>query len=189
MEGYLVKWTNMISRWKKRYVVIDKDKLYYYKEKGGKILGSYSLRNVDITISHSDPSGFTLKFGNGEATKFKAPDTNERQKWLIAAKAGKIIGEEHNQQESTKAMNGITLLKAQLMDILRNRILSGSTKLSKDMNNIITLQGQLEHSVDGLLKVLEENKVDIPEAKNYSTTIKTVINKLKVLINLSNRGK
>jgi hypothetical protein len=115
-------------------------------------------------------------------TQFKALDVDERQKWLIEVQAGKIIGEELRQQESTKTVSGITLLKSQLVSILRNRILSGSTKLSKNMNSIMTLQEQLEQSVDGLLKVLEDNKVEVPEAKDYSVAIKSTLNNLKVCI-------
>ncbi len=165
MEGCLVKWTNIISRWKKRYVVIDKDKFTYYKRKGGKVQGSHLLRGVVIEMVHSDPAGFLLQFENGEVMQFRANDAGEKQKWLVAIQAGKILAGERVRQDNvlhTIAPDAVMTLKTQLIDILRNRILNGSSKLSKDMAGIMSLQEQLENTVNDLLTNLKKNGATLP---------------------------
>ncbi len=192
MEGYLVKWTNIISRWKKRYVVVDKDKFTYYKKKSGKMLGSFTMQRLRIEMVHGEPLGFLLQFHTGEAMHFRANDAVEKQKWLTVLQSGKILSEEKLKQApdtlASVPADRMMLLRNQLVELLRNRILSGSSKLSKNMSSIMMLQEQLETSVVELMQILSANNALPPVASERAEFIKTCSKELKVTLSAENRG-
>jgi len=183
MEGYLVKWTNIISRWKKRYVVVDKDRFAYYKKKDGKLQGSHNLKGVMLEIVHSDPAGFKLNFGGGEVLQFRANDAAEKQKWLLAIQAGKILADQKfksDPSQSNAHNSALEIISSQLVNILRKRIINGSSKLCKDMTNIMNLQEQLENAVAELVHCLDENKSLPPRAAECAEIIQNSSKELKV---------
>ena len=47
-EGPLLKWTNYLYGWKKRYFVLRDGFLEYYKKKGGDIKGKISLSTLEV---------------------------------------------------------------------------------------------------------------------------------------------
>ena len=55
MEGYLLKWTNYIFGWQRRYFILYNGVLHYCKEKSSAQRGAIHL---DISIVSKHPSNF-----------------------------------------------------------------------------------------------------------------------------------
>jgi len=75
----------MVSRWKKRFVVIIDSKLYYYKAKGSALKGTVDLTQSHIEMNSNDPMLFTIANKNtGEKLYFRAFTTQEKLRWMNA---------------------------------------------------------------------------------------------------------
>jgi oxysterol-binding protein 1 len=51
IEGYLKKYTNLISRWKTRYFILENGILSYYSEKGGSLRGTIHMSISEVIQS------------------------------------------------------------------------------------------------------------------------------------------
>lgn len=182
MEGILKKWTNIISRWKQRYVVIQKDKLTYFKKKGEKIQGTYTLKGSKLELVKKKPLHFRIHCLGGEILYFKALNIEDKEKWIKAVKEGLSDGETVKEQEIVEdlPLDKMKALKKKLIDILKNRLLNESSKLSKNMKDIYELQEQLDVSLAELMKVLSANQALPPEASLHMDSIANCSKNLKV---------
>ncbi|OAF66707.1 hypothetical protein A3Q56_05581, partial [Intoshia linei] len=94
-QNYLLKWTNYIKGYRKRWFVIDKNNgiLYYYKNEHekGKPMGCINLLNTLITTY--DQHTIILKLQGSNNVYLKTKNEKERQKWITRiemAKSGYI---------------------------------------------------------------------------------------------------
>ena len=75
MEGYLQKWTNYVTRWKKRYFELKNGILQYSKTKDGKRKGKVFIQTTEIK-SHKNKCRIILYTGMN-TLHLKAPSEKE----------------------------------------------------------------------------------------------------------------
>lgn len=88
MEGYLKKWTNYVTRWKKRYFELKNGILQYSKTKDGKRKGTIFISTTDIRPGKTKCT-FTLETGMA-TIHLKAPNEKESALWFNALLTSKV---------------------------------------------------------------------------------------------------
>lgn len=83
LEGYLSKWTNVLTGWKRRYFILEEDKLSYCKKRGGKIQGTLDLTQSKIVPNSLYPARFKI-FNGYKYMHIKAYTVEEARMWLTA---------------------------------------------------------------------------------------------------------
>lgn len=82
MEGELKKWTNYVTRWKKRYFELRSGILQYSKTKDGKRKGTIYMSTTEIKIG-KNRCRIYLDTGTSKI-ELKAADQKEASKWFTA---------------------------------------------------------------------------------------------------------
>jgi Oxysterol-binding protein/PH domain len=84
-EGVLLKWTNYLYGWKKRYFVLHDGLLEYCKQKGNTLKGKMSLFTIDVKKHPKEDSRLILNTGTN-LIHLKAQNPKEAQEWFVALK-------------------------------------------------------------------------------------------------------
>jgi PH domain len=84
-EGYIKKWVNLVSGFKKRYFVLTRDLLVYYKEKKGLVSekGQISIKLARVDPRNMNDRKMIIATGTNEIhLEFQSVD--EKREWLQA---------------------------------------------------------------------------------------------------------
>lgn len=85
MEGYLLKWTNYVFGWQRRYFILHDGVLHYCKEKGSSKRGAIHL-DISLIIKHPrNPLRFYIDTGTS-CVHLKAFTGSEAEDWYWAIK-------------------------------------------------------------------------------------------------------
>lgn len=184
MEGNLKKWTNMITRWKTRYVKIDKDVLTYYSKKHHNLKGSYLLKNSTLITDSNTSENFILKTSSGEMMYFQAMGFEVKQKWVKAFENGgsKILINETKPLISD--ILGVENFRNAIINILKSKLLSTNTNINKIINNSQESLNLLDEYLNNLLTLSE--KTNNPEITTLTKKIVDVAVNLKSTVFDSN---
>lgn len=87
MEGYLKKWTNYVTRWKKRYFELNNGVLQYSKSKIGKRKGTVYISTTEIS-THKNKCRIVLNTGVS-TIHLKASSVKEATEWMVALRSCK----------------------------------------------------------------------------------------------------
>ncbi|KAG1937668.1 oxysterol-binding protein-related protein 11 [Pimephales promelas] len=87
VDGYLMKYTNLVTGWQYRYFVLNNEAglLEYFvneQSRNQKARGSLPLAGAVISPSDEDSHTFTVNAISGEQYKLRASDAKERQHWV-----------------------------------------------------------------------------------------------------------
>uniref|UniRef100_A0A8C1RHC0 Oxysterol-binding protein n=1 Tax=Cyprinus carpio TaxID=7962 RepID=A0A8C1RHC0_CYPCA len=87
VDGYLMKYTNLVTGWQYRYFVLNNEAglLEYFvneQSRNQKPRGSLPLAGAVISPSDEDSHTFTVNAISGEQYKLRASDAKERQHWV-----------------------------------------------------------------------------------------------------------
>ncbi|XP_026127272.1 oxysterol-binding protein-related protein 11-like isoform X1 [Carassius auratus] len=87
VDGYLMKYTNLVTGWQYRYFVLNNEAglLEYFvneQSRNQKPRGSLPLGGAVISPSDEDSHTFTVNAISGEQYKLRASDAKERQHWV-----------------------------------------------------------------------------------------------------------
>ena len=100
-RGELFKWTNYLSGWQCRYVIIERGTLAYYKSESEMDFGCRGLvplDKIDIITHDFDPPRFDLLLSDGTSWYFRAETEEEKNCWielLEDAKSDVLSGRVH----------------------------------------------------------------------------------------------
>ena len=83
MEGYLKRWTGLLTRWQVNYFILHKTILVYCKEKGSTTMGTIHLKISSILLIPDDPLRIIINSGTKEIN-LRAENINEKVKWVNA---------------------------------------------------------------------------------------------------------
>lgn len=83
MEGFMSKWTNMVSGWKKRYFVLDGDILKYSKGKCQQFKGQIHLNIAKLIPHKKNNRRFSLDTGTTRI-HLKGYSLEETEQWKAA---------------------------------------------------------------------------------------------------------
>jgi hypothetical protein len=84
-EGMLLKWTNYIYGWKKRYFVLHDGLLEYCKQKGNPLKGKISLSTMSVSKHPKKDLELIVDTGTHKIS-LKAANAKEAQEWFISLK-------------------------------------------------------------------------------------------------------
>lgn len=100
MEGYLKKWTNYVTRWKKRYFNLKNAVLEYGKTPRDKNKSRIYLKTTDIS-RHKNKKRIVLNTGT-IVINLKAPSEKEAQEWINALRLSKDTPQPHQTEDLCK---------------------------------------------------------------------------------------
>ncbi len=167
MEGYVTKWTNVVTRWKKRYLVINKSSLEYFKDKGADKKGNLDLKDCLVEMSQHDPCKFTVtNTKNGEAIYFRATNIQEKIQWLNAINTGKQ-GPQLTKEQSMRKMFAQILRERIFKE--RNVINDSMTKASNEsaisIENLKAARDLVENGKDKaeILSLIDNVQLSLPK--------------------------
>lgn len=83
MEGYLKRWTGILTRWKLNYFILHKNILIYCSQKGTATLGTIHLKISSILLIPDDPLRIIINSGTKEIN-LRAQNIDEKIKWVNA---------------------------------------------------------------------------------------------------------
>ncbi|KRY72383.1 Transcription factor Sp4, partial [Trichinella pseudospiralis] len=160
LEGFLSKWTNVLTGWQTRWFVLEDGVLYYYKSKeevqaGYK--GSVNVAMCEIIADQVYPNRMEVWIPGEKHFYLQCSNAQERQRWLMA------LGSAKAKYNSTATMDRT------FSDSVTKNALNAKSKELKLFNSI------LRHHLDAMLKSLDENenispKEFLKEAKKLSKT-------------------
>ncbi|CAG9314221.1 unnamed protein product [Blepharisma stoltei] len=85
MEGFLMKWTNYVYGWKRRYFSVKNGLISYSKNKDSKKKGEMRLLSSQIVKHPADPKRFSIE-GDTISYYLKASSPKEASQWIQALK-------------------------------------------------------------------------------------------------------
>eukprot|EP00049_Salpingoeca_infusionum_P026955 m.29196 g.29196 ORF g.29196 m.29196 type:complete len:780 (-) comp9142_c0_seq2:287-2626(-) len=90
-EGWLTKWTNYMKGWQRRYFVLEKGMLMYFRspeERHHTCRGSVIVANTQIENASSN--GFSIYAGSRAVFHLRAYTEKDRQEWINALQLAKV---------------------------------------------------------------------------------------------------
>lgn len=172
MEGEINKWTNLMSGWQKRILILKGEILYYYEKKGESAKGRVHLLVSQITECQDDELKFEVNTGS-TIFYFKTETKEEKANWIQALKQAKLnadrslIKTDPNKDFSfNSAETGDLPLKLQELYTNVESIFNINIKLEKQLkslesdgskfdNNLIILQSLVKQQNDPLSKTIK----------------------------------
>lgn len=188
MEGYVDKWTNSIRGWQERYIVIKNGEFRYYRKKGEKVKGLFSLENSRVEMVNQEPLRITLNFSDNNQIILRCKTLADKAKWVNALCTTQQPNDPDSIQKDEILDSIVTddmkLLKNELMNLFQNRILSNASKLNAYVTQVWTFQGLLEAALsdfsEDLIKIVAPPntlKESADNIKRYTTELKVIYNK------------
>ncbi|KAI6654867.1 Pleckstrin homology domain-containing family A member 8-like [Oopsacas minuta] len=102
MEGYLSKWTNYISGWKRRYFLLNQGVLSYYlscEEVEAGCRGSVQVIHCRPISHPHDHCRLDIALPSKRCIYLKASTSSERQQWLVALANAKMESEDNKREK------------------------------------------------------------------------------------------
>ncbi|CAD8189013.1 unnamed protein product [Paramecium octaurelia] len=106
MEGYLKKWTNIVTRWQDRYFILNDHILHYCEHQGGQSKGQIHLKVAAIILVPEDPLRIILNTGTNEI-QLRASSVPEKIEWVNALKRAQESCQETISRDYIKEVNDI----------------------------------------------------------------------------------
>ena len=102
MEGFMSKWTNMVSGWKKRYFVLDENILKYSKAKGQQFKGQIHLNIANIIPHKKDKRRYSLDSGT-KRIHLRGYSVEETEQWITAILTSQSNARNSRERKSLKS--------------------------------------------------------------------------------------
>lgn len=81
-HGWLLKRGQMLKNWKRRYFTLQRNRLTYYDEMGGELLGAGVV--FDVAVGNQRPLCIDIRFQNGRLLHVVAADDQDFKQWYDA---------------------------------------------------------------------------------------------------------
>ena len=176
MEGNLKKWTNMITRWKTRFVKVEKDVLTYFSKSHHSLKGTYLLNNSTLITDSNKSENFILKTSSGEMVYFLAPSIEVKQKWVKAFEIGGSKIAINETKPIISDILGVENFRNNIISILKSKLLNSNTNINKIINYSQESLNLLDEYLNNLITLSE---------KTYNFEITSLTKKIvEVAINL-----
>lgn len=161
MEGYLLKWTNYIFGWQRRYFILYNGIIHYCKEKGSAQRGAIHL-DVSETKKHpSNPKRFVISSGC-TFIHLKAYTKAEADEWCSAIQQSQFDMSYSNTPMDPSTLSSVILDKVSAMWGIHSQLISAieiippnSIKNNKNLENIVHLLEEMKKLSANALGVIE----------------------------------
>jgi len=162
MEGYLKRWTGMLTRWKLNYFILNKTILIYCSTKGGSTLGTIHLKISSIVLIPDDPLRIIINSGTKEIN-LRAENISEKIKWVNALRTAQENSfkqeEEHNLDVESLVKEDPSINKETKNYFERSEM----NAIQDSLAEIWTLQAHMEENLSLMLPKLDKasHQVDL----------------------------
>ena len=176
MEGYLSLWIDCFTRWKKYFFILFNEEIIFCAKKGGKRLGSLSLKISTLFLIPEKP--LLLMINNGFNNLYLQTETiQEKIKWSNAI---------YNRQSELLNRDYDYLYNCNIDDMLKNyndfsdeiKENLNDTQFSNNLSQIWVLHAKIEEIIDNLSINLKDNPTVMElfeEMINLVSTLKVYI--------------
>ena len=187
MEGYLKKCTNLITRWKTRYVIVENEVLKYYSKHKRSLKGSYLLSNSQLIQDHKEPKNLILKLNSGEIIYFQIPSIEFKDQWLnsFIHSGSKYVTNNNDQfMGNNNSFQFFENFRNSIIKIINSKLLNGKNKMNQTLSELHNLTHSLDEYINELA-ILSE-KIQTQELNTLSKKIMDVAVNLKTNVFESN---
>lgn len=156
MEGYLLKWTNYLFGWQRRYLILYNGILYYCKEKGSAQRGAIHLNISDVQKHPTNNKRFLISTGT-TSIYFKAYTVDEAQDWIRALKNEQLDLRSSKTRLDAAAVSGIIMDKVSAMWGIHSQLLNAIDLIpsSKSLDAISSLLSEMKNISANTLGIIE----------------------------------
>jgi hypothetical protein len=156
MEGYLVKWTNYLLGWQRRYLILHNGVLHYCKEKGSAQRGTISLNISTIEKHPTNSKRFSITTGT-TTIYFKAFTSQDANDWIRALQDQKLDLKFTETRLDASTVSSIILDKVSAMWGIHSQLLNAIELIphSKSLEPITQLLNQMKNISANTLGIIE----------------------------------
>ena len=156
MEGYLLKWTNYLFGWQRRYLILYNGVLYYCKEKGSPQRGAIHLNISEVHKYPTNSKRFLISTGT-TCIYFKAYTADEAQDWVRALKNQQLDLKYTKTRLDAASVSAIILDKVNAMWGIHSQLLNAIDLIpnSKSLEPITTLLNEMKNISANTLGIIE----------------------------------
>ena len=184
MKGNLYKWTDAISGWKLIYAEIQSGELLCYDKKDGNLQNTVPLTGCLIEAMLNESQKIVLQLSDDKMLYLKFVTMSDKVKWVNAF-SNLQCDKSAKQIYSSEMIEGknvnIELSKEDIVKLLRNNLLSDSSKLAAYANDGWMVQKQLDNIIENFIKEYfkvhsdpDTIKINIENIKHYTAELKVV---------------
>jgi hypothetical protein len=175
MEGEISKWTNMISGWQKRVLILKGEILYYYEKKGESAKGRVHLFVSQIIECQEDELKFEINTGS-TIFYFKTETKEEKSNWIQALKQAKLNADRaqiksDSNKDFTFNTNETLNFPSKLQELYSTVELTYNTnlKIEKELNIVENISNDSSEFINNLQKL---KSLIVQQNENSVKTIK-----------------
>ena len=156
MEGYILKWTNYIFGWQRRYLILHNGVLHYCKEKGSAQRGAISLNISKIEKHPSNSKRFMITTGT-EAIYFKAFTSQDANDWIRALLDEQLDSKYSETRLDASTTSAIILDKISAMWGIHSQLLNAIELIpnQKSLEGIVNLLNEMKNISANTLGIIE----------------------------------
>lgn len=158
IEGYLKKWTNLISGWQSRYFMLKDGILFYCNKKDSPVKGTIHMKICKFELSPNEPLKIIINSGT-KALHLKTESVSEKLKWLNALRASK----DEIQEKDTSYTKIIT---SNIKPDLLQKFLEKSTKQTKEQKDFEKKESYMQ-MINKTISDIWEQQVKLDSALNF----------------------
>ena len=156
MEGYILKWTNYIFGWQRRYLILHNGILHYCKEKGSAQRGAISLNISTIDKHPSNRKRFMITTGTA-TIYFKAFTSQDANDWIRALLDEQLDSKYSETRLDASTTSAIILDRVSAMWGIHSQLLNAIDLIpnQKPLEAILKLLNEMKNISANTLGIIE----------------------------------
>ena len=161
MEGYLLKWTNYIFGWQRRYFILYSGVLHYCKEKGSAQRGTIHLDISSIVKHPTNSKKFSISSGC-TSIYLKAYTADESTEWFRALKQAQLDLKCAKPQMDADTVSSVIMDKVSAMWGVHSQLIAAIDQIplhlqksNKNLENIVGLLEEMKKTSAKALGIVE----------------------------------
>ena len=162
-EGTLLKWTNYLYGWKRRYFVLHDVLLEYCKEKVNDLKGKISLVTLEVRKHPKKDLELIINTGTN-AIHLKAQNPKEAQEWFIALRRAQTLVKPENQNFSAEINRRASV---------ENKV-STSKILAGKVGELWSVHALIGESIDSVPKIIKDKCPGLEKLVSLCDTFKMI---------------
>lgn len=177
LEGYLLKWINIISGWKPRYFILHHGLLITCEKKGGKQEGVIYIPIASVFTIKEDPRRIIVRSA-AEELHIRAHSVEETSEWYQALRQeqeGSIHINSMKEYHDVEIASAETRLSPEIKEITRNINID---PMKEDLTRLWVCQAEFNEVLSTLSSKVRTN----PDLKEHVTRLERLGETLKVSI-------
>lgn len=184
MKGWLLKWTNYLKGYQKRWFVLSKGVLSYYRnqsEMNHTCRGTISLHGA--LIHTVDSCTFVVSNGGTQTFHIKTTNEVERQQWVTSLELAKVKAIRAMESEEDEASENLYVVPSEEVKTVV-RELNDRLESLRTCYDLISKHG---HALQGALTELKSTNVALSDEETLVSRIK-IVNERATLFRITSKA-